>query len=79
LHARPASVIIDKPSEHFPGAPERSDPLFLLTLGPAITPSHPVPTGPSFPQAARGWADLDLLLTADSISEAAKLTKARRA
>lgn len=71
-------TIIDNPSEHFPGAPERSDPLFLLTLGPAIRPDHEVPTGPKLPQAARAWADLDLLLTSQTISEAAALSRARR-
>lgn len=79
IHHVDDSVIIDNPSEFFPGAPERSNPLFLLTLGPPIKPDHEVPTGPKLPQAARAWADLDLLFTAATISEAAAITRARRA
>ncbi|MBA2719243.1 MAG: hypothetical protein H0U52_08410 [Chloroflexi bacterium] len=72
-------TIIDNPSEHFPGAPTRSDPLFLLTLGPAIKPDHEVRTGNTIRRAARAWIDLDLLLTSKTISAASELSKARRA
>lgn len=65
----------------FPGAPDTSnwDPMFLMTLGPAIRPDHEVRTGNGIVRSARVWADIDLLLTATTITEAAELTRRRRA
>lgn len=79
IHHVDEYTIIDSPIEHFPGAPAKSDPLFLLTLGPAIKPDHEVRTGTTIRRAARAWVDLDLLLTSKTISEALELTKRRRA
>lgn len=65
----------------FPGAPDTSnwDPSFLLTLGPAIRPDHEVRTGKGIVRSARVWVDIDLLLTSTTITEAAELTRRRRA
>lgn len=52
-------------------------PLFLYTLGPAITPDREVRTGNIYPNG-RVWAMLDLLLTSETISEARDQTRARR-
>lgn len=53
------------------------EPHYLYELGPAIVPSQAVKTGNIF-RNARTWAMLDLLLTCDSISGAAELTRKRR-
>lgn len=65
----------------FPGAPDTSDwdPHFLMTLGPAIRPDHEVKTGKGIVRSARVWVDLDLLLTSSTITEAAELSRRRRA
>ena len=64
---------------HFPGAPSREgDPHFVLSLGPPIRPGHRVANGPGVVQASWAWADIDLLLTAESITEARDLSKQRR-
>jgi hypothetical protein len=65
----------------FPGAPDTSDwdPHFLMTLGPAIRPDHEVRTGRGIVRSARVWVDIDLLLTAVTISEAADQTRRRHA
>ena len=54
------------------------DPHFLLTLGPAIQPTREVRTGRGIVRSARVWVDIDLLLTAATITEASQLTRARR-
>jgi hypothetical protein len=74
------SYVIDTDmSHHFPGVPSvQWDPHFVLTLGPPIRPDHDVPTGRKIQRSARVWVDIDLLLTASSISEALELTKQRR-
>ncbi len=51
---------------------------FIYTLGPPIRPDKVVKSGKVY-RSARVWAMLDLLLTCDSISEAAEQTKQRRA
>lgn len=67
-------------SRHFPGVPSREwDPHYVLTLGPAIRPDHEVGLGPSVQQSARIWADIDLLLTSSTITEAWRLSRERRA
>jgi hypothetical protein len=57
-------------------------PHFLYKLGPAIKPSRRVPTNGQdhtiYP-SGRKWIYIDLLLTADSVAEAAYLTKKRDA
>ena len=68
-------------SPFFPGAPDTSDwePHFLMTLGPAIRPDHEVRTGSGIVRSARVCVDIDLLLTAKTISEAADQTRQRHA
>jgi hypothetical protein len=78
-HIESSQVVIDL-SGHIPGAPSTAGepPLFLTTLGPAIRPDHDVRTG-NIPFARWARADIDLLLTCSTISEAADLTKQRHA
>jgi hypothetical protein len=72
-------VIDTDMSRHFPGVPSREwEPHFVLTLGPPISPDHDVPNGRSIQQSNRVSADIDLLLTASSITEAWELSKQRR-
>lgn len=67
-------------SPFFPGGPViEHEPNFVLSLGPPIIPARPVPNGPGVPRNVRVWADIDLLLTADTITDAVRLTKERRA
>lgn len=66
-------------SRHFPGTPDHEwEPHFVLDLGPPIRPDHEVPTGRKIQRSARVWVDIDLLLTAPSISESLDLTRQRR-
>jgi hypothetical protein len=51
---------------------------YLFDLGPAIVPSHTVANGPSVNRAARVYADIDTLLTCNTITEAMELSKKRR-
>jgi hypothetical protein len=48
-----------------------------MMLGPAIRPEHEVKTGKGVMRSARVWADIDLHLTAATITEAAELTRRR--
>ncbi|MCK1354628.1 PD-(D/E)XK nuclease family protein [Bradyrhizobium sp. CW7] len=55
-------------------------PHFLYKLGPAIRPSRRIPTNGkelTLFRSARKWIYIDLLLTADSVADAADLTKRR--
>jgi hypothetical protein len=64
---------------HFPGAPSQEGvPHYVLTLGPPIHSDHRVANGPAVVQAGWAWADIDLLLTAQSITEARELSQRRR-
>jgi len=73
-------VIDTDMSRHFAGVPSAEwDPHFVLSLGPEIRPDREVPTGPKIVRSARVWVDIDLLLTAPTISDALALTKQRRA
>jgi hypothetical protein len=69
-------VALDQALAHASGL---RHPDFVLTLGPPIRPPRLVPTGPGVRRAARVWADIDLLGTSDSITEAVRLTKNRHA
>ena len=68
-------------SPFFPGVPDTPDwpPHFLLTLGPAIRPDHEVRTGSGIYPSGRRWVDIDLLLTSNTISEAATESRKRHA
>jgi hypothetical protein len=73
-------AVVDSPFGLFPGAPDLSwdEPAYLLRLGPPFRPNHEVRTGPGIFRAAPVTADLDLLLTCTTVSEARDATKARR-
>jgi hypothetical protein len=80
IHHVDEYTIAQDVSSFFPGAPVTDwEPHFLLTLGPAIRPSHEVRTGRGIFRSARVWVDIDLLLTATTISEAAEQSRRRRA
>lgn len=72
--------IVDTPYGHVPGAPNKKwdEPHFVLRLGPPILPTRETKTGPGIVRSGRVWVDIDLLLTAPTITEALTLTKARR-
>lgn len=74
-------TIVDRPDPHIRGVPDLiwDEPIFMLTLGPAIRPDHEVRTGSGIVRSARVWVDIDLLLTSATITEAAELSRARRA
>jgi hypothetical protein len=83
IHHVESYIVIDDYAPHFtPKSTPTPCPHFLYSLGPAIKPSHRVPTsgsGHSIFRAARQWCFIDLLLTAGSVAEAAHLTKQRLA
>ena len=56
---------------------ELSEPHFVYELGPAIIPSKDIRTGDKIVMSNRVWAQLDTLLTADTITEAVAISKAR--
>jgi hypothetical protein len=72
--------VVDSPFGLFPGAPDLrwDEPAYLLRLGPPFRPNHEVRTGAGIFRAAPVTADLDLLLTSTTVSEARDATKARR-
>ena len=72
--------VVDSPFGLFPGAPDLrwDEPAYFLRLGPPFGPNHEVRTGPGIFRAAPLTADLDLLLTCSTISEARDATRARR-
>lgn len=73
-------VIDTDAARHLAQAPSQEwEPHFSFTLGPPIRPDHEVPTGRRIQRSARVWVDIDLLLTAPTISNALELTKQRRA
>lgn len=75
-----AYVIDTNPARHLAVAPSQEwDPHFFFSLGPPIRPNHEVPTGRRIQRSARVWVDIDLLVTAPTISDALELTKQRRA
>jgi hypothetical protein len=80
IHHVDSYEIVDSPSGLFPGAPDLQweQPAYFLRLGPPFRPNHEVRTGPGIFRAAPLTADLDLLLTCATISEARDATKARR-
>ena len=71
--------IIQSFAPHFPDIKEgQIEPHFLYHLGPAIRPSHQVRSGAHL-RATRLYAHIDLLLTANTVVEAAAQTRARLA
>jgi hypothetical protein len=79
IHHVDSYEIITSFAPHFPDITEGEiRPHFLYTLGRPITPQSDVRTGDRIRQANRVYADIDLLLTSATISEAFEETKARR-
>lgn len=56
---------------------ELSETHFVYELGPAIIPPKDIRTGDKIVRSNRVWAQLDTLLTSDTISEAMEISKAR--
>ena len=81
IHHVERYTVIDNFATHFtPKSTPADRPHFLYDLGPAIRPTHRVPTngnGYSIYPSGRKWIFIDLLLTAKSVAEAAHLTKQR--
>lgn len=50
---------------------------FVYELGPAIIPPKDIRTGNKIVRSNRVWAQLDTLLTSDTITEAMEISKAR--
>lgn len=57
---------------------KESDKYYVCKLGPAIRPPKRIPNGDGIIMAARRWAMIDTLLTADTISEAFEISKNRQ-
>ena len=79
IHHIESYEISDELYKFVPELPkERSNEMhFIYTLGPAIIPQKEVKTGKSIVMSNRVWADIDTLLTSDTITEAMEITKAR--
>ncbi len=75
-HVEEAKVITEVRKEMPELNPGKWKPHFLYRLGPPIVPHREVRSGPI--RNARRWVMLDLLLTSNTIKEAAALTKERR-
>src|SRR5207248_3261338 len=83
IHHVESYDVIENFAPHFTrkSAPT-SRPHFLYSLGAAIKPTRRVPTngnGDSIYPSGRKWVFIDLLLTAGSVAEAARVTKQRQA
>lgn len=87
IHHIESYTVIENYYPHFP-VPENSpagEPHYLYTLGAAIKPPHEVRTNdangnyPNPFRNGRKWCFLDLLLTCDSVAEAAGKTRERQA
>jgi len=71
--------VVDSGGELLPGYPDPwGHPHFLIELGPAMRPDHPVRTGPGIKRSRLVWADIDLLLTSNSITDAELNSRGRR-
>ncbi len=81
IHHVDSYEVVDSPLGLFPGAPNLrwDEPAFVLRLGPPFRPNHEVRTGSGIFRAAPITADLDLLLTCSTITEARDQTRGRRA
>ena len=79
IHHIDSYIITKNAHDEIPEMPDKEwdDAHFIYTLGPAIKPNKTIKTGNKVRMAARVWAMLDLLLTADTISEAMDLSKQR--
>ena len=73
---------IEKYTNQHPFVPEipdveLSETHFVYELGPAIIPQKVIRTGDKIVMSNRVWAQLDTLLTSDTITEAMEISKAR--
>ena len=80
IHHVDSYTVATDMSEQFRGMP-RTDwsPHYVLSLGPAIRPHREVRTGLGIHRSARVWADIDLLLTSATITEAFHSSRERHA
>ena len=66
-------------SRFFPESPTTTwEPHYVLKLGKPMRPASEVRTGSGIRRSARVWADIDLLLTSTTITDAHRLSLARR-
>lgn len=79
IHHIEGYEITDELYKYIPELPKErvSEMHFVYTLGPAIIPQKDVKTGKSIVMSNRVWADIDTLLTSDTITEAMEITKSR--
>lgn len=79
IHHIESYVITDNLHPYIPEIPDvtLSQTHFVYTLGPAIVPSKEVRTGKKIVMSNRVWAHIDALLTADTISDAMDISRAR--
>lgn len=79
IHHIESYVITDNLHPYIPELPDVTlfQPHFVYKLGPAIIPSKEVKTGKKIVMSNRVWAHIDALLTADTISDAMDITRAR--
>ena len=80
IHHVDEYAIFDNPHQVVPDWPDLDwGPHFQVVLGPPMRPAHESRTGAGIRRSMRVWADLDLLLTSATITEAHQRTKARKA
>lgn len=81
IHHIEKYTVTDNLHPYVPEIPdaELSETHFVYDLGPAILPSKDIRTGDKIVMSNRVWAQLDTLLTSDTITEAMEISKARNA
>lgn len=79
IHHIESYTITDNLHPFVPEIPdtELSEKHFVYELGPEIIPSNEIRTGKKIVMSNRVWAQLDTLLTSDTITEAMEISKAR--
>jgi hypothetical protein len=79
IHHIEKYTITDNQHPFVPEIPdvELSETHFVYELGPAIIPQKVIRTGDKIVMSNRVWAQLDTLLTSDTITEAMEISKAR--
>lgn len=79
IHHIEKYTITDNQHPFVPEIPdvELSETHFVYELGPAIIPQKVIRTGDKIVMSNRVWAQLDTLLTSDTITEAIEISKAR--
>lgn len=79
IHHIEKYIVTDNLHPYVPEIPdaELSETHFVYELGPAIIPSKDIRTGDKIVMSSRVWAQLDTLLTSNTITEAMEISKAR--